>query len=84
MAKRDGFGQNSASKLTPVTDCSTSRDRAMDWLTSTGDEEGCVNLLKEMELAQDEDDFFYMEPDDSTVVQQEMTANHQLQSQQND
>jgi hypothetical protein len=41
----------------------------MDWLTSTGDEEGCVNLLKEMELSQDEDDFFYMEPDDSTVVQ---------------
>jgi hypothetical protein len=84
MAKRDGFGQNSASKLTPVTDCSTGRDKMMDWLTAAGDEEGCVNLLKEMELAQDEDDFFYMEHDESTGVQQEMTANQQLQSQQND
>jgi hypothetical protein len=31
-----------------------------------------------MELAQDEDDFFYMEPDEATGVQQEVPANHQL------
>jgi hypothetical protein len=66
MAKRDGFGQNSAIKLSPIIDCSTGRDKVMDWLTAAGDEDGCVNLLKEMELAQDEDDFFYMEPDEST------------------
>jgi hypothetical protein len=84
MEKRDGFGQGSASRLSPVMDCSTGRDKVIDWLTAAGDEDGCVNLLKEMELAQDEDDFFYMEPDEPTEVQQETTANQQLQHQQND
>jgi hypothetical protein len=65
MVKRDGFGESSASKLTPAPNFNQSKNRVLDWLTATGEEEKCVNLLKEMELAQEEEEFFYMDPDES-------------------
>jgi hypothetical protein len=57
----------------------------LSWLTATREEEKCVNLLKEMELAQEEEKFFYMDPDESLEPMQQMTSINPLQQpQQND
>jgi phosphatidate phosphatase PAH1 len=61
------------SKLSPIPDMVAANDKVMDWINQTTQiDNSCINLLQDMELGQEEGDFYESQAQD--LSQEELSA----------